>query len=423
MKTTTSILPNGVPIHLLDTPRGVCTIGAIFPFGSIHSKTSGETNVTLHTKLLEAVGSKERVFTHQLQPTICGKREFSYAHIQFLPESTDVAVESFLKLIDGKPVSENKFQECLLANKNAENLGKYGNESKYFDLACFSSFADKRYKNSEYDVINDENTKNKISPNEAILSDIPHCCELIGTVDMKEMLEKIGKKLVPYPHKPMIVTPAFHAGKFQYNHEEATIQGSKISQQTNMSIVTITYPSAGIKSNDRVAYDVLEKIFGGGTSFSSEGLGMGLSSKLYMNVVGGIYGCREAFANNFPLSTNGRFTINFVVPPKLIKPACECVKKTINEVLQSTEEMVEESKKLVLSANAKKIRNAQDRVNDVADAVLFGTSPKSSNEYREAIKSVSREHLLRVAHDSLTQKPAIGILGIGDPDEIAKTLE
>jgi hypothetical protein len=424
MKTTTTVLPNGVPIHLLNTPRGVCTIGAIFPLGSIHSKTSGETNITLQAKLLEAVGSRENVFMHQLQPTICGQREFSYSHIQFLPEKTDVAVEIFLKLIDGKPVSKGKFQECLIANQNAENLGKYCNERKYFDLSCLSSFKDKRYHNLEYRVINPDSTgKEQPTPNESILSDIPHCCELIGTIDMKETLEKIGMSLVPYSNKPLIITPGFHSGKFQYKYEQAAIQGSKISQQQDMSIVTITYPSASIKSNDRVAYDVLEKTFGGGTSFSSEGLGMGLSSKLYMNVVSGVPGCRESFANNFSLSTNGRFTLNFVVPPQHVKLACQRVKKTIDEILNSTESMVEESKKLVLSSNAKKIRNAQDRVNDVADAVLFQTNPKSSKEYREAIKSVTKEHLLRVANYSLTQKPAIGILGSGDPDEIAKALE
>ena len=412
---------NGVPIDLLQTPKGLSTIGLAVPIGSIHSQKSASTSLTLETKLRQAIGSQEQAFFNQLYPTFYSSKEFTTISVNFLPEKEKFATDVLTKLFDGKPVFDNEFKETMEKSKKDDLEVEYTNQQKYFDIACFSSFSDKRYQNSSHISFLDNQTPEL---NNKLISQIPKQSVLFGTRDMEQFLLKFAEDYItPTNNRPLIVTPHFSPGKFHIPHKEMLLQGTKISMQSTSSLCTVSFPSCGSRSKNKPVYDVLTKIFGGNYSFSSEGLGSGYNTPLYTLLVN-VQRMREAFAYNFSLSTNGAFTIGFVVVPEDIKKASKYLKETVEHVLKNiNDETLEEAKMLLLTSNQKKLINYAARINAFSASLIYGDDPIVSPKYAEAVRNVSKADVLRAAEYSLNKKPGFCVYGDGNPQDLASAFE
>ena len=398
------------------------TIGLAVPFGSINSAISGSTSVTLETKLRNALGSPEQAFVNQLYPTFDSSKEFSTISINFLPEKEKCATDVLTKLVDAEPVNESEFNKTLEINKNDDEMGEYNNKQKFFDLGCYSSFADKRYQNSAHvSFIQGE----KPQLNNSLNAELPKQSILFGTSDMENFLTNFADScLKPSNNVPTIETPSFSPGKYIIAHKESLLQGTKVSMQSHLSLCTVSYPSCGAKSSDKPIYDVMTKIFGGGFAFSSEGLGSGFNTILYKSLLCKIPSIREAFAYNFSLSTNGIFSIGFVVDPKDIKLAGKYIKESVGLCLNNVNnEVLDEAKMLLLTSNMKSLGNYATRISSFASSLIYNELPIVGKEYAEAVRNVTKDDILRIAQKSLVQKPGICVYGQGNPDDLAASLE
>ena len=413
---------NGVPIHLLQTPKGMSTIGLAVPIGSINSQISGSTSVTLEAKLRQAIGSPEQAFVNQLYPTFDSSKEFSTFSINFLPEKEKCATDVLTKIVDGLPVTEQQFEKTLEINRKDDEMGEYNNKQKFFDLGCYSSFGDKRYQNSAHvSFLEDQ----KPMLNNSLIAELPKQSILFGTSDMEGFLTQFADScLKPANNVPAIETPPFSPGKYIIAHKESLLQGTKVSMQSNLSLCTVSFPSCGAKSSDKPIYDVLTKIFGGGFAFSSEGLGSGFNTILYKSLLCKIPSIREAFAFNFSLSTNGIFSIGFVVDPHDIKKSGKYIKESVGLCLKNiNNEVLDEAKMLLLTSNTKSLGNYATRISSFASSLIYNELPIVGKEYADAVRNVSKDDILRIAQNCLVQKPGICIYGQGNPDDLACSFE
>ena len=414
---------NGVPIHLLQTPKGLSTLGLAVPIGSIHSETSASTSMTFESKLRQALGSSEKAFEHQLYPTFSSTKEYSTFSFNFLQEEQKYAEEVFVNLLDGKPVSEKLFKETVETNRVDDEQGEYTNQRKYFDLGCYSSFEDQRYRNSA-SVEFADNFAKPPTLNNGLISELPRESILFGTNDMKDVLLKYADQLIkPVNNKTKLVTPKFSPSVLSINHKENLLHGTKVSLQSDLTLASITYPSCGATSKDRPIFDVLTKVFGGGYSFSSEGLGSGYNTILYNKVLGSIPKMRECFAFHFPMSTEGLFTFGFVLPSESFEVAGSRLRETIDTILKDIDENdVSEAKMILLTSQAKQLKNYAERISTFASSLIYDELPTVGKEYANAVRAVTRDDLIRVSHAALSQKPGICIYGEGDVNALVKKL-
>lgn len=418
MDCVSSVLPNGIHLKLMKGPRGVCSIGAVFPIGSINSPKTADTQVTLSSKLVESLISPKHVFMHQVYPFLQVNREYSYLTLQFLPESTTYAIESLKRFLDGAAPANTTFDQQRQLNYAAEQLGEYNLLEKYKDLVCMSSFSNKSYAHGNYALQGE-----KIDLNPQILKEIPKCTTLVGSIDMYEELVKLGGSLSPFPKVKLHITSNFEPNHVNKNVKQSSLQGSKISMTSSLSIMSLSWPSCEAKSVEAPAYAVLSKIFGGGSEFSSEGLGSGFSSLLYTKVVGGVARCHQAYAYNNFFTTGGRFNINVVAEDRNLVKAAQLVRECIHSVETIEDKNLDAARGLVITAGTKELNASDKRFNEFVRSSYLGCKPIYSSQYKKSIKEVTRKAVEKALKQTFSYKPAVAVYGPADPNEIAKVFE
>ena len=404
--------PNGVRTGILAHPSGVSTLGAIFAIGGQDGKHSGETYVTLKSKVFEAIGSAQTCYRHGISTHVAIGKESSAVLLQFLPESSERAFAIFERLFDGrKPSTINIGLARFDLNRQAL-LGAANPSTLLQSLSYSASFSEPGSKSKVF-----ARAPDRVAFNESLLNRLSTSCVLVGSEDEQTTLEKFSERL---PKSTISDRPAktpFSPGLISRARHTAGVIGDKVLKRPDNVDFAMSWEAPNVTSHDYFVFKVMEKALGGGSSFSSDGLGVGtVSSLLSKHVLYRLVSCEDIRANYFPYQTNGMFAVTVNVPADAMKRASRMIGNAIAKLPEIDASTVEASKEQAVLEYLKGLDNSKNRMVEFGNQILWYGEGKAVSAIVDAIRSVTKEQLVDAFKKTFGTKPTVAVIGNAKPE-------
>lgn len=405
---------NGLSTAILAHPPGLSTLGAVFSIGGQDGSVSGETFVTLKAKIFDAIQSPENAYRHGISTCVSIQKEFSVVTFQFLPEVSSKARTIFERMFDGRMPSSISAGMARHNMTQQEPLGLLTPKLKLESMACAASFDNPKHK---IDVYTDSVSSVKVS--DSILKSFKSKCLLIGSEDQAELLTQLGNSFPENNTKIDSVASKFTPGIISRKSSGFATAGDMLLKNPNNADVSLSWNAVPITSDKFFTYKVLEKLFGGGSSFSSEGLGVGTASSLLSKyVLYRLHSCEQIRAHFNPYSANGLFSVVFNVPGDDLKKAARMISNAINRADSISDETFRAAKEQAALEYLKMIDVGYVRFEEFGTQTLFFGEGKSSAGIVEAMRSVTKDDCMKVIEETMKSKPSVALIGKGNPIDV-----
>lgn len=410
--SSTHISKNGIKTATLQTAGGLSLIGAMFKIGSCDSDESGETFLTLQSKILESIGKPEDCYRNGIEAHLRVFKDYSAVFLSFMKESERKANIMLDRFFSNERPSKQSIEIAQSILTQQEAFGNIPFEQSLEGVACAASFDDPRQKINIY-------TNKKIDKiNMKIIEELKSKAMLIGTKDQeRELIDlansfRINRANENLNEHKMIFKSGFYVEKSSHQ----MMYGNKLIQHADYPKIAISFPAASFKSDDYLAYKVIKNILGGGKQFSSEGIGNGLNSLLYTKALS--YGCECLQCEFWPYQNNGLISIIAKVHKGSIKPLTQRIKDCIEIATKLDDEFVEMSKEQTINSDLKHIDSHINKMLEFGKEHLLIGESKDQNHIINSIRSLKKNKIIECIKNSFSVKPAISVIGDYDPQLI-----
>lgn len=408
--SSVKIAKNGVKSALLKSTDGISAIGAYFSIGSQDSQNSGQTFLTFHAKLLDSIVSPQNMFRYGITPYLNVHRDNTNILLTFLPESTKIANMVLDRMFTNSPPTSQSVSLAKQILAEQEKAGNITFEEIFEEVAHIASYNDPKQRIGVYN-----NEPFTLKVNDDIISDLKSSALLFGTADEEENLTSLASSLSEYkPKEPRELK--FVSGICSKKASNEAFRGAILQKNQEMRYGVLSFPAASSHSENYFTYKVIQKIFGGGSEFSSDGLGVGCNSLIYKNALS--FGCEFLRCFYFPSQRNGLLSFGFKAEQDsmdlITKKLTRCVKKAIdlNDYLfkLGKEEAVDEL--------LKSIDNAHLRLLDFGKQAMVWGEAKDTARVIDSIRSVTKDQIIKCLKESFAYIPSVGIIGEKDPQSL-----
>ena len=404
---------NGVSSALLKSPHSISAIGAFFSFGAEDSAKSGQSFLTLQAKLFDSIGSPENMFRFGITPIMEVKRDHSHVLVTFLRESEKQANDVLQKLFSNTPPSRHSLGMARKVLAEAEVAGEINTSCIFESAACAASYNEPCHR---VEVFNDR--PYELSPNNEILANLGSSALLFGSDDQENNLRSLAEKLGTYIPKKRKQS-VFNPGTFSKKSSKVVFRGNTREKYPDMELCVFSFPSVSYNADDFLAYKIIEKIFGGGSSFSSEGMGVGANSLLYTNAIS----FSTEFINSyfFPYEKNGLFSFGLKASPDAFRMVSRKLAHTAKKAFEINDELFEGAKEQAVFGILKETEKIEDRFSNFALQNSIWGEAKETSSIVEAIRSVPKSQVLKCLEKTFSSPPSVSIIGSTKPEELQES--
>lgn len=410
-QSSSLVLENGVKIAVLKHPRGLSTIGVHLSIGGIDSDRSGQSFITIGSKLRDAIGSPQYAFRKGISTKFDFHPEYANILFQFQPESTGSANIMLDKFFFDNKVSPIAVTESIEELSMQELMGNLRPSDILASSACAASFPGTKYSVECY-----TNDTKDLHPNQQILDNLQYNATFFGSADQIGQLKSLASTFKIKKEEKKIEPITFQPGVNIRKSSGLSFSGNKLIKGANIPHLAISFPAGSIFSNDFYTYKVIQKIFGGGQAFSSEGLGAGLNSLLYKNILARIPSVEEIRCKYEPYKVAGLMSIQFQAHEEKVPRITNALKYCIEQALQIGKEHLDSAREQAVLEYLKTIDQSQQRF--VEFGTQYGLIGKSIAPATivEAIRSVTISDVIKCVENSFKRKPSVSVIGDSDPE-------
>ena len=403
---------NGLQCAFLKYHSGLSTIGVALKIGSQDSKQSGQTFLTLQSKLFDAIKSPEEAFKYGITPTLRAFNDYSVVHLQFIPECAPLA-QSVLKTFLSK---ENPTHPSIIRSRyemnNMQLFGLLQPQDILLSLAHSASFGSKDINTYTENALN-------VNPSQEIISSLQSRIIPFASSDMETNLLNIVNSLSFTDSKfdilPQRQLTRFRPGEITRAASKSMVSGSKLIQHINMSHAAFSFPAPSASHDDFYTFTVLERLFGGGSHFSSDGYGVGHLSLLHSQLLGRFF-IEEARTVYTPGLHNGLLSFWFKADSNIFQNISRRLKKILYKATDNSLDnvIIEAAKEQAILNYLKSIDGGSDLFVDFGCRLIAQRKTRSSKEIIQKLENVSKDDVIRCAKKFLQSNPSIVLLGKGN---------
>lgn len=401
------IAKNGVKTALLKTTNGISAIGAYFSIGAQDSPSSGQTFLTFHSKLLDSIGSPQNMFRYGITPYLNVYRDKTNILLTFLPESTKYANMVLDQMFSSNPPSS---QSVVMAKQILAEQEKAGNitfEEIFEEVAHIASYNDPKQRIGVYN-----NDPALLRPNDAILTNLKSSAILFGTADEESNLTSLAASLGTYKPKEYKELK-FTSGICSKKATTEAFKGSVLQKNQEMRYGVLSFPAASSQSDDYFTFKVIQKIFGGGSEFSSDGLGVGINSLIYKNCLS--FGTEFLRCFYFPGQKNGLLSFGFKAEQDSMELITKKLARCVKKALELNDYLFKLGKEEAVDEFLKSTDNAHLRLFDFGKQAMIWGEAKDTTSIIDSIRSVSKDKIINCLKETFSHLPSVGIIGEKDP--------
>lgn len=402
--TQDSVLGN--KFGILHHDHGLSALGCIMPIGTIHGKGSGSSFISFQTLVSNAIKSPITAFSQVLVPHVEINREYSIVLFRTLSENRNLLINSvgeFLTSNNSHTIKQN-IHEANVFLRNQNLLGNYTFPMKMEDAACNASFIEDNYKYSNFDVQN-----SVIEPDPDLIKMAQGSAILFGSSDMANEVCMFAST-IKNKTKLQRTRPTFTPGVYTRRADSEKIQGNKLVKYKEFPLCTISFPFREVDKVSESTLKVISKLLGGGSSFSSEGLGTGLNSILYRDVLAKFYTCNEIRSIVRDFNEISLFSFDFQISEDSIGSLCKKLKLVLDDIPNVADELLESAKELVILDRLKSLDSFSDQYRDFAVHLLTGEKYDVTEDIK-IIRNVTKSNVTRVCKKLFSVAPSIGSFG------------
>ena len=405
---------NGVKTGILAHPAGVSTLGAVFALGGQDGKHSGETYITLKSKVFEAISSPQSCYRYGISTHVAVEKENCAVLFQFLQESSARALAIFEKLFDGRTPSNISVGLARYDLGRQGLLGVATPATLLESLAYAASFDEPRAKTKVFPRVPE-----RVAFNVDLLKRLSASCILIGSPDQQEALQKFSESL---PKSVIAARPSrthFAPGLIARERPKMGIVGGKVVKRPSNVDFAMAWEAGNVAAEDFFAFKVMEKVFGGGSAFSSDGLGVGtVSSLLSKHVLYRLPSCEDIRASFCPYRTNGLFTVTVNVPGDEMKRAGRMVKNAIDRLPEIDDGVLSAAKEQAILSHLKDLDSGKNRMLEFGNDLLCYGEGKSVAGVVSALRGVTKDQLCAAFKKTFASNPTVAVIGNGKPESV-----
>jgi len=401
---------NGVKCAFLPNNGGLSAIGAVFSMGSKDAKDNGQMFLSMQAKLLDAIGSPQNAFKNGISTTLDVQKEHSTILFEFMPESEKMArifLDNFFSVAPPTPNSIN-FARNILSSQ--EILGNIPPSKMFESVACASSCDDKTY---SIDTFNNNPAALVIIP--SLQTKLLSNSVFFGSLDQESSVSSFASAQRVVMEKKDYRPPKFVSGLLQKPASGLKFSGTKLLKSPDLPKVSISFPAPSLAQSEFNAMKIISKIFGGGSSFSSEGLGTGLNSLCYKHLLSKSPECEEVRTNYRVYSSFGLLSFDITAPSSELEFLSGNLKKCCDSIGEIDESAIKAAKEQTIVEYLKSIDNSTSLFLDFASSIALSGKWNDPMSTIKNIREVTRNSVIEVAKSSFSNKPSVGILGNADP--------
>jgi processing peptidase subunit alpha len=180
--------------------------------------------------------------------------------------------------------------------------------------------------------------------------------------------------------------------------------------------IVIAYPGLPLPNQNSVALRVLERLLGGGGSFSAGGPGKGMYARLYTSVLNRHYWMESAKCFSRAFSNHGIFGIHGSAPPAYSRDLAKVLINALHDTATrsvSFEELARAKAQLKSSA----LMDAESRtgqLDDAADQLTSVGDYSMPADFANAVEAVTGEQLQALARSLVAGRPVMAAFGTID---------
>lgn len=404
---------NGLQCGFLSRPSGISTLGAAFKIGAQDAEKSGQTFLTFQSKLFDAIKSPSNAFNYGITPKLQVFNDHTVMTLQFLPECAPQARDIFCKFLSDEFPSHQSIIRSRYEMSNLESFGILKRQDILLSMVQSASYGGNPISIYSTDGIFE------LNPSKDIISSIQSRMVPIASSDMESTmldiagsLKNISSKFDSIHKRPI---NSFKAGQITRESSGVKLSGSRLLKLTDLPYAAISFPAPSATSPDFLKYKVFEKVLGGGSQFSSEGYGSGISSILYTHLLSR-YPIEEIQAKYIPGLNNGLITIWFHGDSKSFQSISKRVKLCMKMLSQksSKSEYFEAGKNQAILEYLKAIDGSDNLFADFGSNLIIYGKQRKSKDIIESIDKITKEQVMKCAQTILNSKPSAVLLGKGD---------
>lgn len=401
------IAKNGVKTALLKSVEGISAIGAYFSIGAEDSPNSGQTFLTFHAKLLDSIGSPENMFRYGITPYLNVHRENANLLLTFLPESTKYANMVLDQMFSRQTPSKQSIATTYKILSEQEKAGTITFEEIFEEVAHSASYNDPKHRIGVYN-----NNPYTLTANEDILTKLKSSAVLFGTADEENNLLSLAASLSS-PKLKEFNESQFISGICSKKASTEAFRGSILQKNQEMRYGVLSFPASSYLSDDYFVYKVIQKIFGGGSEFSSEGLGVGINSLIYKNALS--FGTEFLRCFYFPSQKNGLISFGFKAEQDSMELITKKLARCVKKALKLDDYLFTLGKEEAVDELLKSTDNAHFRLLNFGKQAMIWGEPKDTSDIINSIRAVTKDQIIKCLEKTFSITPSVGIIGEKDP--------
>eukprot|EP01006_Ploeotia_vitrea_P036380 TRINITY_DN66013_c5_g1_i1.p2 TRINITY_DN66013_c5_g1~~TRINITY_DN66013_c5_g1_i1.p2 ORF type:complete len:486 (+),score=270.52 TRINITY_DN66013_c5_g1_i1:691-2148(+) len=185
-------------------------------------------------------------------------------------------------------------------------------------------------------------------------------------------------------------------------------------ESTDITELTLAFPSHGIDHKDIIPMCVLQSLMGGGSSFSAGGPGKGMYSRLYTEVLNKHYWAMSAQSFNMLYTDASLLGLNMIVPASNAGEATQTLcQQAVGMAGPIDAAALTRAKNQLKASVYTNMESLHLNVEDMARQVLSQGKVDSVADVCAKIDAVKAADVQRVAKDMLKQTPSVVVSGNG----------
>ena len=249
-------------------------------------------------------------------------------------------------------------------------------------------------------------------PNDAILTNLKSSAILFGTADEESNLTSLAASLGTYKPKEYKELK-FTSGICSKKATTEAFKGSVLQNNQEMRYGVLSFPAASSQSDDYFTFKVIQKIFGGGSEFSSDGLGVGINSLIYKNCLS--FGTEFLRCFYFPGQKNGLLSFGFKAEQDSMELITKKLARCVKKALELNDYLFKLGKEEAVDEFLKSTDNAHLRLFDFGKQAMIWGEAKDTTSIIDSIRSVSKDKIINCLKETFSHLPSVGIIGEKDP--------
>jgi hypothetical protein len=386
-------------------------LGVALPWGSQDGRISGDALFTIHAKIFDALGSPEDAFRNCVSSLCIVKNDVSVVNFTFRPEMVKEGMAVMERFLSNKSPAP----EALALSRDSLNAQGDDLSELVRELAVTASFSDERSKRRPHAL--SAKDIDALTPNSVFVSGLGPSSLLFGSSDRESNLLQMADMFSSQTSKREIANPTpFTPGVFVHRTSGVKMLGDKLLKRPDYSHVCLSWPGPSVTSDSFFTFHVLSKLFGGGTMFSSEGLGIGYSSILYQRVLGRSLGCEDVGCHLMSSRSNGLVEISFQSSVNTIKKTSQLIKLAVDCALKATEDEIDAGRERAVMSYLKSIDGPNRFLEAGIHEVQWGEM-KDPAGVVNGLRSVTRDQIFKAIENTFKGIPSVAVIGDGKPED------